>query len=276
MTHFRPVDILDGLGMYTPYFFEGMTSSSQECIDIAKKITDERKKKADIELDYILQRARREISWGQANAVYAKFQKAAENDRCPGVARFMLGVALEHEKRYAEAMEAYWQAALLAERDWGVVSNYQFNFSPLMRILIPNRAQRESLRAKSIQNYEQSFKDDEAIRYFAIGKRYCEDSLFAEGIATFKKGVEKVPNDPDLRYVVGLTLERIGQPDSAITEYETIINLAPQYRRVYPTLGYLYYKRGSPRKAKQVMIAYLGLPNGKDSKAARRLIERLL
>jgi tetratricopeptide (TPR) repeat protein len=213
---------------------------------------------------------------GNYTEAIVAFQKAAENDRCPGVARFMLGVAFEHEKRYAEAMEAYWQAALLAERDPWVVSEYQFNFSPIIRLLIPNRAQRDSYRLKTIHDYEQKFKEDDAFRYVAIGKCYCEDSLFAEGIATFKKGVEKVPNDPDLRYVLGLTLERAGQPDSAIAVYETIVNLAPQYRRVYPTLGYLYYKKNSPHKAKQVMKAYLTLPDGKNSKAARRLTERLV
>lgn len=84
---------------------------------------------------------------------------------------------------------------------------------------------------------------------YADGINFFKQGKYKESIESFKKLVEKFPDDVDLMYNLGLSYLRNGNPDEAINKLHKAMGLNPDMIEIYLALGECYFKKGEKEKA---------------------------
>ncbi|MDW8438547.1 MAG: tetratricopeptide repeat protein [Chloroherpetonaceae bacterium] len=71
-------------------------------------------------------------------------------------------------------------------------------------------------------------------------------------IELLKGFLEKDPNDAFSRYALALEYVKLNRLDEAATEFERLVQNAPDYTATYYHLGKLYEKQGKTAEAKKI------------------------
>ena len=82
-----------------------------------------------------------------------------------------------------------------------------------------------------------------AIGYSALGEFYANSKRFDEAANTLREGLKHQANNNVLQLLLAMTLERSGQYDAAVTEYEAMLTTAPQSTIVANNLASLLSER---------------------------------
>jgi tetratricopeptide (TPR) repeat protein len=107
----------------------------------------------------------------------------------------------------------------------------------------------------------------------ALASSYMDTGEYATARQILETAVAHDANDPDLRYALGETLRRSGEPNEAIRMLETVRVQHPRAPRALVSLRRLYRETGQWKEAADVQEAYLQTLSDGDRAAEQ---ERLL
>lgn len=86
-------------------------------------------------------------------------------------------------------------------------------------------------------------------RDYAEGINFFQQGRYKNAIESFKKSIEKFPDNVDIQYNLGLSYLRNGNIDEAINQFNKAIELNPEVIEFYLALGECYFKKGEREKA---------------------------
>jgi tetratricopeptide (TPR) repeat protein len=90
------------------------------------------------------------------------------------------------------------------------------------------------------------------------GDRYFSTGDLAHAIQAYGSAAEKAPNDPEVRFKLGLALGRANKYQEAIEQLEKALSLAPNNVRVLRTLAGAYEVAGMIEKAQEAYQQVMG------------------
>jgi Flp pilus assembly protein TadD len=81
-----------------------------------------------------------------------------------------------------------------------------------------------------------------------LGVIYTDQNNFGKAISEFRKAIDLMPNDANIRYNLGFAYLRAGQTDRGIENIQKALDISekPNY---YNTLGLAYIVKGEKQKA---------------------------
>lgn len=88
-----------------------------------------------------------------------------------------------------------------------------------------------------------------AQEYISAGIRYTEEQKYNKAIASFKKAIEKEPDNALAHYTLGGMYTLKDRNEDAIEEYKKAIELDPGYPDPHYSLGFVYEKVGKKKEA---------------------------
>lgn len=86
---------------------------------------------------------------------------------------------------------------------------------------------------------------------YTDGVSFFEQGKYEDAIGSFKKVVEKFPDNLKALYTLGLSYQRAGNPDEAINHLSKALTLYPEVLEIYIALGESYFKKGEKEKAQE-------------------------
>ena len=86
---------------------------------------------------------------------------------------------------------------------------------------------------------------------FATAKQMVEDGKYAEAIPLLDKVVAADQENADAFNLLGYSHRQLGQNDTALTHYQTALQLEPRHRGANEYLGELYLTLGDLAKAEE-------------------------
>lgn len=95
-----------------------------------------------------------------------------------------------------------------------------------------------------------------ASAYIALGQIYVQTDRADRAIELLESVPEPGPKVVELRLVSARAYKKAGRIEEAIGEYESVVELQPNYIFVYPTLGGLYAEQGEEKKAAEIYLDY--------------------
>lgn len=111
------------------------------------------------------------------------------------------------------------------------------------------RIGREEQMNIKLEKIPPSIDEDENM---AVGKGFFEKGEYEQAIASFKKVIEKFPNNLSAYYNLGLSYLRNGNTDKAIDVLKKSREMDPEVVEVYFALGESYFIKGDNDKAKEI------------------------
>lgn len=89
--------------------------------------------------------------------------------------------------------------------------------------------------------------------YYFLGEELMRQGKTDDGIAQFRRAVERGPQFPEPHYNLGLMYEKYGRPDEAAGQYAAAVDLYPYYVPAMYHLAGLLAERGSLSEARDLL-----------------------
>ena len=177
---------------------------------------------------------------------------AAGRKNSPTV-HFYLGQLNEAKKNFAGAREEYQQ-----------VNTGEYVFPARMRIVFLLVKDKKPNEAREILQQTKASTNEQRVQLILIeGKILRDAEQYSEALQVLNKGLEKLPNNPDLLYEAALVADKQGKPDVAEDLLRKLIKVVPDHAHAYNALGYSLLERNVrlPEAMKLVEKAYQLAPD---------------
>jgi tetratricopeptide (TPR) repeat protein len=105
---------------------------------------------------------------------------------------------------------------------------------------------RQQMQEQARIAYQQALSIDASYvpAYIALANLYTTEEDFPRALATYRKGLEKKPNDPQLWQALGMLHARRKEWEPALTALRKAVELEPQDRQYTRTLGLCLARAG--------------------------------
>lgn len=188
------------------------------------------------------------------DAAEANFKKVLELDyRDPGVVRFYLGGIYEKTGQTETAME--WYQSVTSGNQYLPA---QIKYAALLAKQGKINEARQHLQQLPATNEQQS-----AQLIIAEAQLLRETGAHQEVFALLSRGLEKLPDYPDLLYDRALAADKIGKPEILEQDLRKLIRLKPDHAHAYNALGYSFteHNRRLPEALELIEKASMLSPN---------------
>jgi tetratricopeptide (TPR) repeat protein len=152
----------------------------------------------------------------------------SQQPRDPNLVRMYLGQVAEEQKKFAEARKQYGEV--------GRGDQYLTAQSRIARTLA--REGRVADARAHLQAVVATSNEQRVQVIIAEAQMLREANQNREAFEVLEKGLERLPNHPDLLYDFAMTAEKIERMDLLETNLKKVIQLKPDYAHAYNALGY--------------------------------------
>ncbi|ALS02281.1 hypothetical protein ATZ33_13065 [Enterococcus silesiacus] len=161
------------------------------------------------------------------------YRKAIELNPTHATTYYNLGCVLEEQGKYEEAVEAYQKAIELNP-------DYASAYYKLGNILDKQGKYEEAVEAykKAIES-----NPDHASTYYKLGNRLYKQGKYEEVVQAYKKAIELNPNYTSAYNNLGIALDKQGKYEEAVEVYQKVMELNPNNATIYYNLGNTLYKQ---------------------------------
>lgn len=151
-----------------------------------------------------------------------------QNPRDPNLVRMYLGQVAEEQKQFERARQHY---AAVGRGD---------QFIPAQgRIARTFAKEGKVAQARAhLQGVQASSNEQRVQLILAEAQMLREAGLFKETFDVLEKGLERLPNHPDLLYDYAMAAEKISRMDLLESNLKKVIQLKPDHAHAYNALGY--------------------------------------
>jgi tetratricopeptide (TPR) repeat protein len=159
----------------------------------------------------------------------SNFKKALELDyRDPGMVRFYLAGVYEKTNEIDTAMETY----------RSVTGGAQYIPAQIKYAILLSRKGKTDEAVQYLQRLPAANDQQQAQLIIAEAQLLREVKAYQKSYQLLSKGLEKLPDYPDLLYDRALAAERIGKTESMERDLRKLIELKPDHAHAYNALGY--------------------------------------
>ena len=146
-----------------------------------------------------------------------------------------LGVALQEQGKFADAIASYQQALRLKPDFAEVYSN------------LGNALKKQGKPEEAIIQYRQALrlKPDHPLVHFNLGFALQEQEKFDEAIIHYQQALRLKPDYAEACSNLGLALKEQGKVDEAIAHFQQALRLKPDYAPAYNNLGNVFQEQGN-------------------------------
>jgi tetratricopeptide (TPR) repeat protein len=163
------------------------------------------------------------------DAAEANFKRALELDyRDPGVVRFYLGSLYERNQQIDQAMEWY----------RSVKEGNQFIPAQIKYALMLGKKGKTNEALQHLKQLPVANDQQRAQLIIAEAQLLRESGAYQKAFQLLSKGLETLPDYPDLLYDRALAAEKIGKHDIMEQDLRKLIQLRPDHAHAYNALGY--------------------------------------
>lgn len=101
----------------------------------------------------------------------------------------------------------------------------------------------EQNEAKAIRKMAKEIAKDRGADFYQNGMAEYNKGDFGDAVESFKKAVNENPKDYQSYYALGRSYEKLAKPAEAITSYEAVIKIKPDYLPAREAAGLLYFQQ---------------------------------
>ena len=151
-----------------------------------------------------------------------------QNPRDPNLVYLYLGQVSEDQKKYAEARERY-----------GAIGRGDQYFVAQSRIARTFAKEGKVAEGRAhLQSVVATNNDQRVQLILAESQMLRESGLNREAFDVLEKGLERLPNHPDLLYDYAMAAEKVARMDLLESNLKKVMQLKPDYAHAYNALGY--------------------------------------
>jgi tetratricopeptide (TPR) repeat protein len=159
----------------------------------------------------------------------SNFKRALELEyRDPGMVRFYLGNLHERNQQVDQAMEWY----------RSVTNGNQYIPAQIKYALLLSRKGKTNEAMQHLRQLPATNDQQRAQLMIAEAQLLRESGAYQKAFQLLSKGLEKLPDYPDLLYDRALAAEKIGKHDIMELDLRKLIQLRPDHAHAYNALGY--------------------------------------
>lgn len=179
---------------------------------------------------------------------------------------FVKGNKLYGEQKFEEAAQAYEEAIIISQSQWG----YYFNLGLAYKKLDKKKEAINSFQ-KTLELNPETFSSNKE-----LGEILAKDGNYEEAKKYYMRATELSPDDPDAFYNLGVCLTNIRESEEALTLFLKAVELRDDYADAYYQIGTIYIGQNRAEEAVENLEKFLELaPEHEKANIAQQLLEYL-
>lgn len=146
----------------------------------------------------------------------------------------------------------------------------------------------ETVEVARLMNSYIALQPNDPAGFYLLGAALLQQDLFVKARAAFERSL-RLKADPQTEYLLGISLEKLGQRAAAIDTFQRVVRASPAYAAAFSALGSAFREVGNYKEARAALERaveldpndlranyQLGLVSAKlgDNEAAKRLFAR--
>jgi len=179
---------------------------------------------------------------------------------------FVKGNKLYGEQKFEEAAQAYEEAIIISQSQWG----YYFNLGLAYKKLDKKKEAINSFQ-KTLELNPETFSSNKE-----LGEILAKDGNYKEAKKYYMRATELSPDDPDAFYNLGVCLTNLRESEEALTLFLKAVELRDDYADAYYQIGTIYIGQNRAEEAVENLEKFLELaPEHEKANIAQQLLEYL-